>query len=44
MSGRSGDRSENETKYMQDALTLVKNMLKEEVQEDFELVLVAKEP
>ena len=31
MSVRSGDRSENETKFLLDALTVVNNMLREEV-------------
>ena len=40
--GVGGQESEHETKYPQVALTLVNNMLKDEIQEDYELVLVEK--
>ena len=43
MSVGSVDRGENETKYLQDALTLVNNMLKEEVQEVYDITAVDKE-
>ena len=39
-----GDRGDNEAKYLQDALTLMNHMFKEEVQEDYELVLGDKGP
>ena len=38
MSVGSGDRGENETKFLQDAVTVVNIMLKEAVQENWELV------
>ena len=44
MSVERGERGENETKYLKDALTQVNKMLKEEVQEDYELVAVENGP